>query len=192
MTGNISVTPSHMKLIPTLIVVPVIATVLVGAFIACSSQAPAADVGTEPTASPIPDRPSAAATAEADRKSTAGECEIGPGAQCEGVDFEGTDLAAELLHKGLGEGVDLSGANLRSANLSGVDLHLADLSEADLTGANLTGANLNNVSFKDAVLRDVDLTDANLSWAYLKGADMEGALLCNTLMPDGSTASDGC
>ncbi len=180
----------YLKLLPVLLALPVIALLAVG----CTGQSPASDVGdsAQPTASPIPGRPSTAATAEAVRKSSAGDCEIGAGAQCEGADFEGKDLAAEQIHMGLGEGVDLSGANLRFANLKGVNLLLADLSEADLTGADLTGANLNNVNFKDAVLRDADLTDANLSWAILKDADMEGAIMCNTLMPDGGTANSGC
>ena len=146
----------------------------------------------QPSPTAIPERETEFATAEAARKSSAGECQIEPNAQCEGADLASTDLAALQINKGLGEGVDLSGANLRFANLSGVNLYLADLSSADLTGANLRGAYLNNVNFKNAILRDADLTDANLSWALIRDADMEGAILCNTLMPDGGTSNDGC
>jgi hypothetical protein len=109
-----------------LIALPVVVLLVIG----CSGQSPASDAATvpEPTASPIPRRETEAATAEARRKSSAGDCEIGPGAQCEGADFEGKDLAATSpINMGLGEGVDLSGANLRFANLRGVNLLLADL-----------------------------------------------------------------
>ena len=75
----------------------------------------ACDAGSD-DASDIPERESAFATAEAERKSAAGDCRIGPGAQCEGADFEGADLAAEQLGNNLQEdGVDLSEANLRFA-----------------------------------------------------------------------------
>jgi len=37
-----------------------------------------------------------------------------------------------------------------------------------------------------------DLVDANLDDAYLSGASMNGAILCNTIMPDGSVIYSGC
>ena len=52
----------------------------------------------------------------------------------------------------------------------------------DLSGASLTGANLNGAN-----LRDADLSEATLPFAY-----MNGALLCNTIMPDGSVIYSGC
>ena len=37
-----------------------------------------------------------------------------------------------------------------------------------------------------------DLTDANLSGANLLSSQMRGAILCNTIMPDGSLIYSGC
>jgi uncharacterized protein YjbI with pentapeptide repeats len=159
---------------------------------ACTSS-PAAPSASVSSPTGIPESESVFATAEAQRKSFAGDCVIGPHAQCEGADFEGKDLAAEQLGNHLQkDGVDLTGANLRFSNMKGVNLYLADLTEADLTGADFTGANLNNVNFKNAVLSDAILTDANLSWANLRGTDMDGVHYCNTLMPDGGTRNDDC
>ena len=62
---------------------------------------------------------------------------------------------------------DLSGANLMDANLSG-----ANLAYADLNGANLAGADLES--------------------ARLGRFDLRGAILCNTIMPDGSVIYSGC
>ena len=146
---------------------PLLATLLV---VACASGAGSPSDGPTPTV--VAESMVVFATAEAERKSAAGNCAIEPNAQCEGADFEGVDLGAEFLGNNLNDGLDLTGANLRSANMKDIDLYLADLTGADLTGA--------------------DLTNSNLSFANLRGSDMEGAILCNTLMPDGGTANESC
>ena len=66
---------------------------------------------------------------------------------------------------------------LIAAVLSNADMSRADLHGADLFGANLSGADLSGANLKDA----------NLSYAY-----MNGAILCNTIMPDGSVIYSGC
>ncbi len=167
------------------------AALLLALAVSCTSTPVSPVAVSSPTG--IPESESVFATAEAQRKLSAGDCTVEPQARCEGADFEGMDLAAEQLGNHLQkDGVDLTGANLRFANMKGVNLHLADLTDADLTGADLTDANLNNVNFKNATLRGTNMTNANLSWANLRGADMEGAVYCNTLMPDGGTKNDDC
>jgi uncharacterized protein YjbI with pentapeptide repeats len=134
-----------------------------------------------------------AATAEALRKVFAGDCKVGPGAQCEGADFEGMNLDPyDPPGNRNFDGVDLTDANLRNADMSGVSMSLGMLDGADLTGANLRGAQLRAASIKNAIFRDADLTDANLSLADDRGADFTGATFCNTVMPKGETNNDGC
>ena len=65
------------------------------------------------------------ATAEADRKSAAGDCRIGPRARCEGADFKGADL----------NNVNLKGAVLSEADLTDANLSWANLREADVEAA---------------------------------------------------------
>ena len=77
---------------------------------------------------------------------------------------------------------DLSRANLRGSDLYSAVLSNADMSRADLHGADLFGANLSGADLSGA-----NLKDANLSYAY-----MNGAILCNTIMPDGSVIYSGC
>ena len=67
--------------------------------------------------------------------------------------------------------------NCVKCNLSGANLEFAILSRADLSRADLKGANLSN---------------ANLFEADLKFAIMNGAILCNTIVPDGSVIYSGC
>ena len=62
----------------------------------------------------------------------------------------------------------------------------------DLEGADLTGAYLRNVILTRSNLRNVNLSGANLKAADLGYALMNGAILCNTIMPDGSVIYSGC
>ena len=72
---------------------PRLALALVLSAVACGAGA-AVEVGPgSADGSDIPERESVFATAEADRKSAAGDCRMGPGARCEGADFKGADLS---------------------------------------------------------------------------------------------------
>ena len=82
-----------------------------------------------------------------------------------GAYLENATLLGACLSKG-----DLSGAVFKNADLSGARLDGADLYGADLSGARLDGADLH------------DARNANLS----------EAILCHTIMPDGSTQGDNC
>ncbi len=53
--------------------------------------------------------------------------------------------------------------------------------------ANLTGAKLCKVKLDGA-----DLSNANLPNATLKGVALDNARLCETVLPDGSIANEGC
>ena len=134
------------------------ATAAAAVFMACGSEEAETVVGTPTVGAVVTiDSPSAAATAEALRKVKAGDCELGPGAQCEGADFEGADLRPGTAAWQQFSPVDLSGSNLRYADLSEVSLFQGSLKGADLTGANLRGAQLRSVSLKNAILRDATL-----------------------------------
>ena len=51
---------------------------------------------------------------------------------------------------------------------------------------------MGGVMLYDADLRDVNLDGSSLMDAKLGGTTMKGAILCNTLMPDGSRIYSGC
>ena len=72
------------------------------------------------------------------------------------------------------------------------DLRNADLRRTDLSNANLALANLSGADLNNANLRNANLSIANLSGADLKRTLMNGAILCNTIMPDGSVIYSGC
>jgi hypothetical protein len=90
-------------------------------------------------------------------------CLIGPGSDLEGCDFTGSTAFRQR---------DLRGSKLTNTNLTRVDALGADFQGADLGGACTVGANL----FE----------------AKLDGADLRDAIICNTLMPDGSINTSGC
>ena len=179
----------------------VIPTVLIFALSACGREeftgtVPEPDAAESPTTvkqsgSEI-DSVTSAATAEALRKTVAGNCEIGPGAQCEEADLGQADLDPGDAGWQNFDPVDLSNANLRNADLSGVSMFQGSLEGADLTGADLTGAQLRSASLKDASLQDANLTDANLTFADVRGANFDGAIFCNTIMPKGETNDTDC
>jgi uncharacterized protein YjbI with pentapeptide repeats len=67
-----------------------------------------------------------------------------------------------------------------------------DLTDANLTDANLAGARLMGANLSGANLIGANLDGANLSGANLSSSQMRGAILCNTIMPDGSLIYSGC
>jgi hypothetical protein len=73
------------------------------------------------------------------------------------------------------------GANLQGANFVGADLARANLKKANLRGACLVraqcfDANLRGADLRDANLRDALLAGADLRWAQLSGARLQGAV----------------
>ena len=61
----------------------------------------------------------------------------------------------------------------------------------DLQKLNDTG-NCVKCDLSGAHLRSINLKGANLKGAVLVDARMYGAILCNTIMPDGSIDNSGC
>lgn len=112
-----------------------------------------------------------------------------PGAAASSTDFAGADLeGADVTYS------EMAAAHLAGANLAGIDGRDADLTRADLAGANLSGARLGAASLVEADLHGVDLEGADLSGADLYRAEVDptfptGAILCGTVMPDGTIAS---
>ncbi len=126
---------------------------------------------------------------------TIGGCEIGPKADCPGVDFSNRDLGEIVLgwqqKDDYGrDAADLKEANLRGAlfvasNLEGIVFESADLREANfrlanLTNASLFGADASGADFTRATLesgefKDADLSGANFSGAVMKGGDFTRA-----------------
>ena len=62
----------------------------------------------------------------------------------------------------------------------------------ELSGAKLSGSNLSGATLAGAKLIFANLKGANLKGADLNYAIMQGAILCNTIMPDGSVIFSGC
>lgn len=92
-----------------------------------------------------------------------------------------------LLNRSELGGLDLTGSDLEGANLQGTDLSSADLTGANLRGVILRRADLSSVRS----LRGADLTGADLTEANVKESDLEGAILCHTILPNGSFY-EGC
>ncbi|MEM9218232.1 MAG: pentapeptide repeat-containing protein [Cyanobacteria bacterium P01_F01_bin.150] len=63
---------------------------------------------------------------------------------------------------------------------------------ADFDDAWLMNGNLNGATLVDAELNDTNLMGANLIDADLTGTELEEAIFCQTVMPDGSVATDDC
>lgn len=87
-----------------------------------------------------------------------------------------------------GQGSDNAGCDFSysTAFFEG-DFHGSDFSGANFTGAQMAGSNLQGADLAGACL-----VGANLLKADLDGADLDEAILCRTLMPDGSTNDSGC
>ena len=108
---------------------------------------------------------------------------------------------------------NLEWANLKWANLEGAKLYKA-VEDTELLSATDTradgvdlfavqdGADLRSVRLREAFLAfanlgGADLSDANLVGAILVKANLDGAflrsaILCKTIMPDGSVNNSGC
>lgn len=92
--------------------------------------------------------------------------------ECRGCNLKQSELA----------GLDLSGSDLAGANLQGTDL-----SSADLTGANLKAALLRRADLSSVLsLKGADFTGADLTEANIRDKDLNEAILCQTVLPDGS------
>lgn len=89
-------------------------------------------------------------------------------------------------------GINLSHENLINANLYGADLSGANLSNTNLQATNLTNADLRGANLKSAQLGIANLKSANLTGANLKHADLDTALLCQTIMFDGTVSNRNC
>jgi uncharacterized protein YjbI with pentapeptide repeats len=82
---------------------------------------------------------------------------------------------------------DLEGAFLANVNLEGARLNFARLRGTNLSSVNMEGAELMGANLMDAFLDGTNLMGARLNYAKMKGA-----ILCNTIMPDGSVIYSGC
>jgi len=89
------------------------------------------------------------------------------GANCNGSDLSGANLAQ----------VDLTDANLRDADCGGVNLGRADVSDANLRNVDLTGANLREATVSGSGLENTTLTGASLRDATLDGVRLDGGTL---------------
>jgi uncharacterized protein YjbI with pentapeptide repeats len=99
-------------------------------------------------------------------------------------------------------GPDISCAAGVPADCSYADLRFADFIAFNLTGANFTGADLQNAKFNFAYLvnatftganlANTDFTDANLTGARVPASSLQMAILCNTVLPDGTNSAADC
>ena len=120
------------------------------------------------------------------------------------ANIQGANLRMALLRGTDFSFASFNNANLRFAILQGSDLKYADLKYANLSNAKLNGANLSRANLSGANLRDADLNEADLSRANLRDANLtnksknlskkqkEQAILCNTIMPDGTVSNRDC
>ena len=112
---------------------------------------------------------------------------------CTRTNLSGADLSfCDITEAGF----DL--AILIGANLSNTMLHQTGFDGSDLTGANFGGAILDETSFMRANLSNANLMGVKpepslmTNRLRLTGNGFEDAILCNTIMPDGSIRNDGC
>ena len=111
--------------------------------------------------------------------------------------FKGANLfgvtltSANAFASGL-EAANLYGTQFDEANLYESDLRNANLFKTDLRGANLYRADLSGANLFGADLTGANLFGANLTGANVKNTNLEAALLCQTLMPDGSQSNRDC
>jgi hypothetical protein len=102
----------------------------------------------------------------------AAEAYLKENGECRGCNLKQSELA----------GLDLSSSDLTGANLQGTDL-----SSADLTGANLKAALLRRADLSSVLsLKGADFTGADLTEANIRDKDLNEAVLCQTVLPDGS------
>jgi uncharacterized protein YjbI with pentapeptide repeats len=136
--------------------------------------------------------PSLLTACEPSEASKIGACEIAPGSDCAGNYMRGAHLEYSVLFD----------TNFDAADLSNVDLSWSGMANvsargARLVGTKLVGAQLGYADFAGADLSNADLTGAVLTETNFAGANMSGtittdALLCRTIMPDGTVANPDC
>jgi uncharacterized protein YjbI with pentapeptide repeats len=61
-----------------------------------------------------------------------------------------------------------------------------------MKGANLTDAKLIRARLRGANLAETNLTGTNMKGANLSDITQDNAILCNTVMPDGTVIRTGC
>ena len=116
-------------------------------------------------------------------------------------DFSNQDLGQAFLTRANLENANLSNikvlkdssfkeANLKNANLENACLRNSDFRNADLSGANLKNADLRGAYFHYTILENANLTNTNFKNSAIDKYDLEKAILCNTIMPDGSIVSN--
>ena len=106
------------------------------------------------------------------------------GANMSGASFAGATINATFA-TGILRGADFSGTTADGSGFYQVNAQGAKFENASLFNINLTEANVTGASFRGS----------DLAWAFFQGAtgfDPGTAKLCNTQMPDGSTANGGC
>jgi len=99
-------------------------------------------------------------------------------------------------------GPDISCAAEVPATCSHANLTSADFIGFNLTGANFTGADLDHAKFNFAYLVDAtfnganvanaDFTEANLTGSSFIGSNLQMAVLCNTVLPNGTNSTADC
>ncbi|AFY58553.1 putative low-complexity protein [Rivularia sp. PCC 7116] len=115
------------------------------------------------------------------------------GADFRGANLQGTEFSDAILNAANFSGADLQGAKFdcadaEAANFTGANLEGATFYESNLEGALMVNANLKNAELLQTPFEGVDLSNVDLTGAL--NASLEGAILHNTIMPDGSIASN--
>ncbi|MEM9220511.1 MAG: pentapeptide repeat-containing protein [Cyanobacteria bacterium P01_F01_bin.150] len=136
------------------------------------------------------------------------------GASLRHVTFDGAELARSIFQEADLSHAYLRGGHLDLANFQGAILRKAHMDECFCEGACFAHANFKEVLMQDVYIKNTDLsyTDfrnsvvedtalrANVSNANFRGATLElpvqscfrEAILCNTILPDGTVRNDHC
>ena len=107
-----------------------------------------------------------------------------PGSTRSDCDFSGRVFAGADQHGSVFRRIDG-----RRANFDDTENHGSVFAEACLKGATFRGADLSGSSWGDACLIAVDFTGADLS---RDAVTFDDAVLCGTIMPDGTVRDDNC
>ncbi len=115
------------------------------------------------------------------------------GIHCENTNLNGADLSnSDITEAGFYQ------ATLIGTNLSNTKLHQTGFTNSDLTGANLSGAIMDETWFDGSNLSNANLMGVQpepslmVQRIRLMGKGFEEAILCKTIMPDGSIRNDNC
>ena len=91
-------------------------------------------------------------------------------------------------------GTEMAEVHLISADLRDTDLRNSDLGQSWLDNVDLTNADLRG-AFLEEMFGSMDLTNVNMLEARILcvfDGELRDAILCNTIMPDGSIRNDDC